>query len=126
VDLTHYIAGPYCTWILAMLGAEVIKAERPGQGDGARRLGPFVGDEPHLEKSIPFLRLNTNKKGITLNLKTTKGKEIFMELLRHGDVVVENFRPGVNVKPIKDFGYRIGVKQFQLHPTQECDTLTQR
>ncbi len=95
LDLTHYIAGPYCTRLLADYGAEVIKVEKPGEGDGARRCGPFLHDEPHPEKSGLFLYLNSNKRGITLNLKTETGRRIFKELLREADVLVENFRPGV-------------------------------
>ena len=95
LDLTHYIAGPYCTKLLADYGAEVIKIERPGIGDGSRRLGPFYGDDPHPEKSGFFLYLNTNKMGITLNLKSKAGLKIFRELARDTDILVENFSPGV-------------------------------
>ena len=95
LDLTHFIAGPYCTKLMADLGAEVIKVERPGQGDGARALGPFLGDEPHPEKSGFFLYLNTNKKSITLNLKSQTGVRLLKELARDADVVVENFEPRV-------------------------------
>ena len=95
LDLTHYIAGPYCTKLLADYGAEVIKIERPDGGDPARRYGPFPHDEPHPEKSALFLHLNTNKRGITLNLKTAAGKELFTELVRQADAVVENFSPRV-------------------------------
>jgi len=95
LDLTHFIAGPACTKRLADYGADVIKVERPGAGDGARALGPFYHDDPHPEKSGLFLYLNTNKKGITLNLKTSLGKEILLELVKKSDVVVESFRPGV-------------------------------
>jgi len=95
IDLTHYIAGPVCTKLLADYGADVVKIERPGVGDGARSMGPFYHDEPHPEKSGLFLYLNTNKRGITLNLKSKLGKEIFTELVKKADVVVENFKPGV-------------------------------
>jgi crotonobetainyl-CoA:carnitine CoA-transferase CaiB-like acyl-CoA transferase len=95
LDLTHQIAGPYCTKLLADYGAEVVKIERPDGGDPARRYGPFPHDQPHLEKSALFLHLNTNKRGITLNLKTAAGKEMFTELVRQVDVVVENFSPRV-------------------------------
>ncbi len=95
LDLTHYIAGPYCTRILAGFGADVIKIERPGEGDPARRIGPFLNDEPGQERSGPFLYLNSNKKGITLNLKSDTGVQIFKELVKDADVVVENFSPGV-------------------------------
>ena len=95
LDLTHYIAGPYCTKLLADYGAEVIKIERPQLGDGTRRMGPFFGNDPGLERSGLFLHLNTNKKGITLNLKTDTGLKIFLELVRDADIVVESFAPGV-------------------------------
>jgi crotonobetainyl-CoA:carnitine CoA-transferase CaiB-like acyl-CoA transferase len=95
LDLTHHIAGPYCTKLLADYGAEVVKIERPDGGDPARRYGPFPHDQPHPEKSALFLHLNTNKRGITLNLKTAAGREMFTELVRRVDVVVENFSPRV-------------------------------
>jgi CoA:oxalate CoA-transferase len=95
LDLTHYIAGPYCTKLLADYGAEVIKIEKPRGGDGARRLAPFFHDDPHPEKSGFFLYLNTNKKSITLNLKTEAGKNIFKEQLKNSDILVENFSPRV-------------------------------
>ncbi len=95
VDLTRYIAGPVCTKMLADYGADVIKIEQPGTGDGARNMGPFYHDEPHPEKSGLFLYLNNNKRGITLNLKSKLGKEILRELVKKADVLVENFKPGV-------------------------------
>ncbi len=95
LDLTHYIAGPYCTKMMADYGAEVIKIEKPGSGDEARRLGPFLGDAPHPEKSGLFLYLNTNKKGITLNLKSETGRNIFRDLVKGSDILVENFSPRV-------------------------------
>ena len=95
LDLTHYIAGPYCTKLLADYGADVMKLERPGSGDGARRLGPFPKDEPDPEKSALFLHLNTNKRGFTLNLKSPEGAEIFKKLVQQVDVVVESFEPRV-------------------------------
>ena len=103
LDLTHYIAGPYCTKLLADRGADVIKIEKPGKGDGARRLGPFFGNEPHPEKSGLFLHLNTNKRGITLNLKSGSGKKLFKELLKGIDILVENFSP--RVMPGLGLGY---------------------
>jgi len=95
LDVTHYMAGPYCTRLLAGYGAEVIKVEPPGIGDGARRLGPFVGDDPHIDKSELFLYLNTGKKSITLNLKSPAGVEIFKRLVQEADILVENFEPRV-------------------------------
>ena len=95
LDLTWYIAGPYCTKMLADYGADVIKVERPGAGDLARNMGPFLGDDPHTERSGLFLHLNTNKRGITLNLKSEAGKGIFKELVKDADVLVESFSPRV-------------------------------
>lgn len=94
LDFTQTIAGPYCTKLLADYGADVIKVERPGVGDGSRRLGPFPKDEPHPEKSGTFLHLNTNKRSVTLDLKTEQGRQIARELASQADAVVESFRPG--------------------------------
>ncbi len=95
LDLTHYIAGPYCTRLLAGLGADVIKVERPRVGDPTRRLPPFYRDLPGLERSGTFLWLNLGKKSITLNLKTALGIELASQLAAWADVVVENFAPRV-------------------------------
>jgi crotonobetainyl-CoA:carnitine CoA-transferase CaiB-like acyl-CoA transferase len=95
LDLSHHIAGPYCTKLLADYGAEVIKIERPPAGDPGRQMGPFFKDEPHLEGSALFLHLNTNKQSIRLNLKSALGREIALKLAADADIVVENFRPGV-------------------------------
>jgi CoA:oxalate CoA-transferase len=95
IDLTHYIAGPCCTKLFADFGADVIKIEKPGCGDGTRKMGPFKDDDPHPEKSGLFLHLNTNKKGITLNLKTGTGVRIFKDLVKEADILVENFEPRV-------------------------------
>ena len=95
LDLTWYISGPCCTRLLADYGADVIKVERPGEGDPARRMGPFLGDDPHLEKSGLFLHLNNNKRSITLNLKSQTGKKIFEELVKDVDILVESFSPRV-------------------------------
>ena len=94
VDLTQYVAGPYCTRLLADYGADVIKLERPRTGDPARRLGPFLDDCPHSEKSGLFLHLNTNKRGITVNMKTERGRHLIKSLVRWADILVESFRPG--------------------------------
>ena len=94
LDCTQGVAGPYCTKLLADFGAEVIKVERPGEGDVTRRMGPFLRDEPHPEKSGTFFYLNTNKKSLTLNLKSETGVKIFKELVKEADVLTENFAPG--------------------------------
>ena len=83
----------FCTKLLADMGASVIKVERPG-GDLSRKMGPFLGDFPHPERSLFFLHNNTNKLGITLNLEHSEGKKIFRRLVDRADVVVESFSPG--------------------------------
>jgi len=95
LDLTWYISGPNCTKFFADYGADVIKVEKPGEGDPARRMGPFFNDDPHPEKSGLFLHLNTNKRSITLNLKGETGKRILKELVKDVDILVENFSPHV-------------------------------
>lgn len=89
IDLTRVLAGPYATMVLADLGADVIKIERPGVGDDSRSYGPYQKGE-----SAYFMSLNRNKRSITLNLKQPQGKEIFLSLIKQADVVVENYRPG--------------------------------
>lgn len=90
LDLTRFLAGPYCSMILADLGAEVIKVERPGTGDGSRQWGPpFIQGE-----SAYFLSINRNKKSITLNLQSEKGKTILHKMAASCDILIENFRPG--------------------------------
>ena len=93
LDLTRILAGPYATMILRDLGAEVIKIEQPGTGDEARDFGPFKNDF-----SLYFMSVNRGKKSITLNLKSPRGKELFLELVKGSDILVENFRPGTMEK----------------------------
>ena len=93
LELGGYVSAPYCGKLLADYGADVIKVEPPGGGDEARRMGPFVGDDPHSEKSIPFLFLNTNKRGITLNVETVAGARLLGRLLESADVLVDNYPP---------------------------------
>ena len=91
IDLTQVMAGPYCSMLLADMGADVIKVEPPGKGENTRQMGPpFVNGE-----SGAFLSVNRNKRGMTLNLKTEEGKKLFHKLASTADVVVENYRPGV-------------------------------
>jgi CoA:oxalate CoA-transferase len=94
VELSERVAGPFCTKVMADLGAEVIKIEQPGTGDVARSHGPFPGDNLHLEKSARFLYLNTNKLGVTLNLGAPAGRELFRELVNDADLLVETQPPG--------------------------------
>ncbi|MBF8267657.1 MAG: hypothetical protein HW388_1165, partial [Dehalococcoidia bacterium] len=93
VELGGFVAAPYCTKLMADLGAEVIKVEEPDKGDPARSYGPFPKDDPHPERSLLFAYLNTNKQGITLNVKSPLGKKLFKELLRDADVLVESNPP---------------------------------
>jgi crotonobetainyl-CoA:carnitine CoA-transferase CaiB-like acyl-CoA transferase len=90
LDLSQIMAGPYCTMVLADLGAEVIKVEKSGKGDDSRDMGPFVNGE-----SACFAHINRNKRGIVINLKDPQGREVLYDLARWADVVVENFRVGV-------------------------------
>ncbi|MGO9643863.1 MAG: CaiB/BaiF CoA transferase family protein [Candidatus Bathyarchaeia archaeon] len=94
LDASRVLTGPFCSMMLGDLGAEIIKIERPGSGDDTRQWGPpFIGNE-----SAYFLSVNRNKKSVTLNLETQKGKEIFYALAEKSDVLLENFRPGVAEK----------------------------
>ncbi len=102
LDLTNVLAGPFCGYQLAQLGAEVIKIEMPKTGDLARQLGA----DPELNRRLmgaSFLAQNAGKKSLTLNLKNEGGKELFRRLVVSADVVVENFRPGVMER--LDLGY---------------------
>lgn len=94
LDMTNVLAGPYCCYQLAQLGADVIKVEQPGSGDLARQLGA----DASLNKALmgtSFLAQNGGKRSITVNLKSEQGKDLFRKLVESADVVVENFRPGV-------------------------------
>ncbi|MDW7673064.1 MAG: CoA transferase [Bacillota bacterium] len=93
LDLTRVLAGPFCTMMLADMGAEVIKIEVPGSGDDSRQFGPFLNGE-----SAYYMNLNRNKKGVTLNLKSAEGKKILLELVKKADIIVENYRPGTMEK----------------------------
>ena len=93
LDLSEGIAGSFCGRLLADYGADVLKVEPVG-GSAMRRVGPFYHDEPHPEKSLFFLILNLNKKGITLNLETEAGRGLFRELAARVDLVVESYKPG--------------------------------
>jgi len=98
--LEQYIAGPDCTMWLADNGAEVIKIERPGIGEPRRNYLPVVEDENGNKAYGGFKIYNRNKKSITLNLRSKKGQDIYKELIKHADVVVENLGP----KTIEKFG----------------------
>jgi crotonobetainyl-CoA:carnitine CoA-transferase CaiB-like acyl-CoA transferase len=92
IELGQAVSAPYCAKLFADYGADVIKVEPPG-GEVARRWGPFPGDEPHPEKSGLYFFLNTNKRGVTLDVGAPRGREILLELLRHADALIENNPP---------------------------------
>ena len=90
LDLSRVMSGPFCTAMLADLGAEVIKIEMPNAGDDGRHFGPYIDGE-----SAYFMLLNRGKKSLTLNLKSDRGRAILEALVKSSDVLIENFRPGV-------------------------------
>lgn len=93
LDLTRVLAGPFCGVLMADMGATVIKVENPKGGDDTRAFGPFINDN-----SVYFANFNRSKQGVTLNLKEPEAKEIFKEMVKHADVVIENYRPGTMEK----------------------------
>ena len=102
IDITAYLSGPFLTMLLGGMGAEVIKVERPQIGDSCRWTQPFAGPrgvgfkrQSDEDISLVFLKRDRNKKSVTLNLNSTKGREILFKLLAKADILVENFRPGV-------------------------------
>ena len=97
LDLTEHMAGPFCTMILADMGAEVVKLERPGKGDSVRAWGDGSERNPY------FRYINRNKKGITLDYKQPEGRALFLRLVENMDVLVENYRP--TVMPRARLGY---------------------
>src|ERR1051326_3270771 len=125
LDMTHVQSGPACTQILAWFGADVIKIERPGEGDPTRSQ---LRDIPDVD-SLYFTMLNSNKRSITLNPKTAAGNEIFRKLIEKCDVLVENFAPGAldrmgfSWEKIQEINPRIiyaSIKGFGPGPYEEC------
>lgn len=88
------VSAPYCARLFADYGADVIKVERPGAGDLSRNMGPFPADDPDSEKSGLYFFLNRSKRGVTLDVSNPAGRDLFVELARRADIVIENQRPG--------------------------------
>ena len=93
LEYGEFIAAPYAAKLFADMGADVVKIEKPGRGDKARRHGPFAGNSPHPERSGLFLNLNTNKRGITLDIGTRTGLDMFYELCKQADVLIASQTP---------------------------------
>src|SRR5262245_34180164 len=92
IECGQLVSAAYAAKLMAERGAEVIKVEEP-DGDEARRRGPYPGHVPHPEKSGTFLYLNTNKRGVTLNLHSAKGQELLQRLVQNADVLIHNYSP---------------------------------
>lgn len=101
--LEQYMAGPYCSMLLADAGADVIKIERPGNGDPRRAIPPFA-EKDGIKKAGGFMAYNRNKKSVCLNVRTEEGKQVYYDLVKSSDVVVENIRPGSTDK--MEIGYK--------------------
>src|SRR5438093_5878425 len=97
LDFTRVLAGPYCTRLLADLGARVIKIERPGEGDETRK-GYFQLEEARTDQATYFIRVNAGKQSVAIDLSHPDGRAVAHDLARHADVAIENFVPGVAAK----------------------------
>lgn len=123
LDMGPGIAPSFCAKLLADYGAEVVKVEPPGQGDPARSMGPFVGDDPHPEKSIPFLYLNTGKRGVTLDYSSESGRALLSKLLDEADVLVEGFAPS-ETDESSDKLRTNGASSYETNGALNYDTLS--
>lgn len=94
LELTHGVSGAFCAKLLADQGADTLKVEPPGRGDPARHEPPFIGGEPHPDRSSLFLAFNTNKRSITLDVTTPTGRAVLLSLLAERDVMIDTFAPG--------------------------------
>ena len=94
LELTHRPSGAFCAKLLADQGADTIKVEPPGWGDQSRHEPPFIGDEPHPDRSSTFLAFNTNKRGITLDVAQAAGHDLLLHLAKSADVIMESYPPG--------------------------------
>jgi CoA:oxalate CoA-transferase len=98
IDVTHMLAGPYCTWVLGALGADITKFELPGSGDFTRGVAPFVD-----RQSVYFMSVNRNKRSVTLNLKRPAGRAALLRMVERADIFVENNRPGAMARLELDY-----------------------
>ena len=119
IELGQVASGPYCAKLFADYGADVIKVEPPNDGDTARQWGPFPQDQPDPETSGLFFFMNTNKRGITLDVGTTEGRELLLELLRDADVFIENNRP----RQMREWGLEYGTLS-ELNPNLVMISIT--
>lgn len=119
LDATHIVAGPFCAMILADMGAEVIKVERPRVGERARSNGPFIKGPDGKEVSSRFLAINRNKKSVTLDLRDTRCQTAFENMLRQSDVLLDNWGPGAMRR--LGYGYE---KLHELNPALIYATIT--
>src|SRR6266511_444958 len=94
LELTNGLSGAFCAKLLADQGASTLKVEPPGRGDAARHEPPFIGGEPHPERSSLFLAFNTNKRSITLDVSTPTGRDLLLRLIAERDILIETFPPG--------------------------------
>ena len=108
MDVTHIVAGPFCAMILADMGAEVIKIERPGIGERGRSNGPFIDGEDGARVSARYLGLNRNKKSVALNLRDPRCKAAFERMVKESDILLDNWGPGALRLLRKDQGRRGG------------------
>jgi len=107
LELTHRLSGAFCAKLLADQGADTVKAEPPGRGDAARHEPPFIGGTPHPDRSSLFLAFNTNKRSVTLDVRTRPGRDIVRHLIADRDILIESFDPGY----LDDLG--LGYDQLQ-------------
>ena len=94
LELAHAPSGAFCAKLLADQGADTIKLEPPVTGDSSRNEPPFIDGEPHPDRSTTFLALNTNKRGVTLDIASEQGRALFLRLVADADVIIESFEPG--------------------------------
>lgn len=119
VELTNSVSGAFCAKLLADQGANTLKIEPPGRGDAARYEPPFIGAEPHPERSSLFLAFNTNKRSVTLDVSTPTGRDLLLRLLAEQDILIETFAPGY----LDDLGLSYDVLQ-QANPRLILTSIT--